>query len=153
MIQKNTRLFIERVVTVFLSFCAVVATIYGLLAFIDWRVSETVNTDDFLQRLSASVRPSCIFDEKGSIIYDQGAMEFIDDIKIIERYNAIPTKILIRPKRLLSVAPLITPLEEYVAVSTAERGEKYDWIITLDLTSSAGSDSFKTAKYRLEVLY
>jgi hypothetical protein len=136
----------------------VIGTIYGFHAYITKRIQDVVESETFLRSLSSKIRPMCIFDENGSILYDQGAMEVIDEIKILKKFDTgkVPSSILIRPNRYLSTAPVLTPLSEYVASVTAKRGEKFDWVLNVNLTSAVFMEhdtSFQTATFRLEILY
>jgi hypothetical protein len=45
---------------------------YGLNSYIDSRIDSKIHNADFLKKLARSVRPSLVFDEKGSILADMG---------------------------------------------------------------------------------
>ena len=57
-----------------------VAAYHGLNYYIDVRIDSKINNADFLKKLGRSIRPSLIFDEKGSILADMGAVPFVTNI-------------------------------------------------------------------------
>ena len=48
----------------------IIAAIYGITQFIDWRIERKIHEEPFLRKISASLHPTVIFDENGSILYD-----------------------------------------------------------------------------------
>jgi len=96
--------------SVFIGLATIIGIIYGFGAYVDYRVDKKVQSEDFLRRLSDSVRPSCIFDEKGSVLVDMGAMNFIDSIELSST-NGLPEKIIVHPKHYLANAPIRFRLE------------------------------------------
>lgn len=112
-----------------------------------------VHTDEFLRKLSDTVRPSCIFDQKGAILIDMGAMAHIENIQISpSQNNNFPDKIIVRPNRYLSHAPLLSTIDPFIMNVSVERGAKFDWVYTLDYAIFPGV-SHQSIRYRLEVLY
>ena len=137
---------------------AIVAGVYGVVAFVDSRVERRLTEDDTLRKIASFVRPSCIFDERGSILYDSGAMQSIEEIKLEglpkeegkDRFP-LPVKIILRPKTFLREAPILSSLDAYVLGVKAERGEKFDWVYTV-FYNAAGEADFKKCRFRLELL-
>jgi len=136
---------------------AVVVGVYGAVAFIDSRIEKKLADEVVLKKVAELVRPSCIFDERGSVLFDSGAMQSIDEIKLEGlktegEYGQLPFKIVIRPKRFLRDAPLLTVLDAYSPEITAERGEKFDWVYSIRYVGYGETSKFKKCRYRLEVL-
>jgi hypothetical protein len=108
-------------VTVF-SVC--VAAFYGVLTFVDGRIEKQINDADFLKKLARKVRPSLVFDERGSIIADMGAVPLIKNITVSKGPEDSFT-IVVSPIDFLAVEPVLEPLDDlYVVLS--ERGQKFD---------------------------
>jgi hypothetical protein len=61
----------------------IVAAIYGVIRFIDWRIERKIHEEPFLRKISASLGPLVLFDENGSILLDQGAMDVIGKIEVL----------------------------------------------------------------------
>jgi len=140
-------------VTVVVSIGTIVAAIYGIIQFIDWRIERKIHEEPFLRKISASLRPMVIFDENGSILLDQGAMEVLEKIEVLRPAGDgnVPTEILIHPKRHLANAPLLQTLENELIDIAVSRGKGYEWRYQLEYQMF---DHVVTEKrrFRLEVL-
>ena len=132
----------------------ILGAVYGIPAFIDARINKIVQGDDYVRRIAKEVRPSVIFDSHGSILANQGAMEYLDNIEVITNKPsglllAFPEKIIVKPKQFLAQAPLLTLIDSGPAVvDRVERGEKFDWVYTFDDTEGMGRGYYR---FRLEV--
>lgn len=136
---------IASVLALFLSFVA-------LQAYIDSRIQQQIEDPAFLQKLGGELRPSVIFDSNGSILADQGAMHYIEDINV-KRHDEIKfaaKSITISPKSFLAQAPLLTSIDQNNYIITSHRGKKYDWIYSTDLLAWS-SDT--TSRFRLEIIH
>ena len=103
------------------------------------------------RKIASVLHPTVIFDHKGSILIDQGAMRFIESIKVEASKNPpYPERIIVSPKKHLAQAPLLTLLDADMANVEADRGTKYDWVFALDyfMTNSERA----SLKYRLEII-
>ena len=132
----------------------IVAAIYGITQFIDWRIERKIREEPFLRKISASLHPTVIFDENGSILYDQGAMQIIDKIEINReagKNNSLPAEIIINQKSHLAHAPLLQTLENELIDISATRGVGFEWRYRLDYQMSNGIFDHKR-RFRLEVL-
>jgi hypothetical protein len=144
-------------VVVFASIVGGLATIfsviYGIPAFIDNRINKVVQDDAYVRRIANEVRPSVVFDSHGSILVDQGAMRYLDDIVVLNNNTnemRFPEKIIIKPKQHLSQAPLLTMIDTGTAmIETVQRGEKFDWVYTVEGANGLERDTYR---FRLEVL-
>jgi hypothetical protein len=131
----------------------IVAAIYGITQFIDWRIERKIREEPFLRKISASLHPTVIFDEGGSILYDQGAMQIINKIEINRQKDkhSLPEEIVINPKRHLAHAPLLQTLENELIDVSATRGKGFEWRYRLDYQMY--NDVFNDKRrFRLEVL-
>ena len=129
----------------------IIAALYGVIFFIDKRIENRIRDDVFLRKLAGALRPAVIFDNKGSVLIDQGAMRFIEAIDVeLENKGPYPKRIVIHPMQHLSYAPLLTPLESDLANISTSRGKKHDWVYTFDYFMT--STEREIIRYRLEII-
>jgi hypothetical protein len=100
-------------------------------------------------------RIPCIFDQKGSVQVDMGAMAFIDSIEFSPLSSGdLPSKILVHPKRYLSNAPLLSTIDPFVLTVSSERGQKFDWVYTIQYAGvTIDYSGLNAIRFRLEILY
>ena len=104
---KTIIVAISTIVGLFLSFVA-------LQTYIDGRIQKQIEDPVFLKRLGGEITPSVIFDSRGSILADEGAMQFIDEI-VVKRHSDIKfaaKEITVRPKAFLAEAPILTSIDQ-----------------------------------------
>lgn len=130
-----------------------VAVVWAAWKFIDWRIERVVSDENYIRRVAALVRPSVIFDSRKRILADLGAMRYIDKIDIegtAAQIPKFPGKIVVHPKRHLSIAPMVTCIEGGVGARfTTERGEHFDWIFTTEDVAGFELDLYH---FRLDLL-
>lgn len=132
---------------------ALIGTIYGFTAFIDSRIERVVTTDAFLSKVASRVRPSCIFNQKGSILADMGAMAVIENISLTNYSGALPTIIIVTPNRYLANAPILSTIDPFTLTVTEERGNKYEWIYQVAyVASTMKENALDTIRFRLEIV-
>lgn len=152
--KNNWNSTIKTAVTLILTFAAIAGTIWGFNSYIKHCVSMTVNDPIFVKKLSSAIRPAVIFNEKVSILADQGAMDLIENIRIdpdpIPKNLEEPFKIIVTPKRHLAYQPYLTTLDALLFDIKTERGKMNDWIFTLK-TEMTGNDQ-KDFVFRLEII-
>jgi hypothetical protein len=142
---------IKTVLEIVVAVITVIAAPYLVIKFIDKRIENRIRDDAFLRKLASSLRPSVVFDHKGSVLIDQGAMHFIEAINVeLGKEGPYPKRIIIHPTQHLSYAPLLTPLESDLADISTSRGNKHDWIYTIDYFMT--SDERRMLRYRLEII-
>lgn len=137
------------VVTVF----AVIGGLLLLTKYIDYEIDIKVNDSAYIKKVSSTIRPSVIFDQKGSILADMGAMDYIDDIKINKRGELL-LEIKVSPRKFLAMPPVLECLDGSYAVDT-KRGNKFDWIYELKGVQHPVTDKsaiISNERFRLEVL-
>jgi hypothetical protein len=144
---------VTQLVGVAVTIGTIVAAIYGVIRFIDWRIERKIHEEPFLRKISASLRPVVIFDENSSILLDQGAMDVIGKIEVSRSTGGdkLPAEIVIYPKRHLTYAPLLQTLENELIGIVVSRGKGYEWRYQLEYQMSNDYYSGKR-RFRLEVL-
>ncbi len=131
--------------------------LYALNYYIENIVVRKINDPEFVNKISEKVkRPIVIFDQNSSILVDNGAMKFIDNIKVVlNNQNKQPEKIIVSPSRHLNTAPVLESLDNDFVIES-KRGDKFDWIYELSsidhmvLESSAEPKELK--RFRLEII-
>jgi len=131
------------------------------LGFIESRVRAIVNDPKFIEQVARSVRPALVFDARGSILADMGAMELLESIP--EIIVAAPgeknykSKIIIRPKKFIS-EPILEPLDETEMSVETRHSSGLAWEITLSprfittgLPEKQGHLNDAPLRYRLEL--
>ena len=134
---------------------AFVAAIYGVISFVDWRIDKQINDADFLRKIARKVRPSLVFDEKGSIIADMGAVGLIKNILITEGPKDSFT-IVVSPVDFLAIEPVLEPLDGRYNIQ-GQRGKKFDWIFNLSRISTYFAEGSalpprERQRFRLEII-
>ncbi len=130
---------------------------YALNYYIENIVERKIDDPKFVNKISEKVkRPIVIFDQNGSILVDNDAMKFIDNIKVVlNNQNKQPEKIIVSPNRHLNIAPVLESLDDDFVIES-KRGHKFDWIYELGiinrlvLESSAKPKELK--RFRLEII-
>jgi hypothetical protein len=135
------------------AFAALFAIVRGFDYYVDQKMERLLSDESFLRKVSSKVRPSLIFDQKGSILVDQGALELIEKIELPENHGGLPSKVVVTPKKFLSHAPLLTPLDPYVIDARASRGSGLEWQYQIAYTGVGVDVNFSQCRFRLEVLY
>ena len=128
-------------------------SLFGFNYYVDYRIERLTQNPEFLRKLSDTVRPSCIFNNKGSVLVDRGAMSHLDGIDVLQpiKSSEAPPKIVVHPKRPFARAPLLwTTSPVVMQVLSVERGTKFDWVYSLNyLVPGAGEAPIQ---YQLELL-
>ncbi len=130
----------------------VIAAVYGVTRFIDWRIERRIRDESFLKRIVSSLRPTVIFDEDGAILVDQGAMELLTTIEVKKNEeNGLPIEITVEPRQYLAYQPLIEALDNELIDFTVKRAKGFAWSFSLEYMMT--NDIFDGhRRFRLEVL-
>ncbi|MGD9576772.1 MAG: hypothetical protein AB7Y74_00820 [Syntrophorhabdus sp.] len=127
---------------------------HGLNSYMDSRVEARINNPEYLQKLARSVRPSLLFDDKGSIVADMGAVSFVKSIKVSKK-GEHSLKISITPFEYLGIEPLLEALDDRYMIEV-KRGEMFDWIFTLHeinaITDATSASPSNRNRFRLELI-
>jgi hypothetical protein len=133
----------------------VIGGIYGLRSYIIRVVEDRIKEPEFVLRVAEEIKkPTAIFDQDGSILVDDGAMNYIKSIKVYIGDANEPERIVISPHQHLQVAPLLESLDVdfYIEV---KRGDKFDWMYTLRtikrLALMGSADPPDQKRFRVEV--
>lgn len=135
---------------------ALSATVYGLSKYIDSRIKSLFLQDrELLRKIAQAARPIAIFDQKGTVLYDGGASEFIESlsVKLNEEPGSFaegfPKEIVIKSKRFLHSAPLIVSIDPDDVEITSRRSAMSDWIYRLEYS---GYSTREVTRFRIEIL-
>ncbi len=118
------------------------------------KIDRRVNNPEYLIKLARSVRPSLLFDERGSIVADMGAVSFVKNINVTTNGEA-DIDIVITPYEYLGIEPVLESLDGRYRIQV-ERGEMFDWTYHLYgipvVTAGASSLPSVLQRFRLELL-
>ena len=141
----------------------IIGTLYGLSIYIDNRITKIVTSREFSEKLAKDLRPYVIFDINGSILFDGGGMQYLEDVTIEPVQEASDTgqypnyakRIIVSPTENLSYPPIVTALTmHYFIKPSIKRGNKYQWIYECapHIISKDGSPYEGTLQFRLEIV-
>jgi len=100
-----------------------VVAIMGLSTYLNDRIESIVFSDIFMQKVSQELRPFVIFDQTEKIIFDHGAMRYLDSIVVIDTavdlsHFRVVQRIIVYAKQLLPISPR---LESQLTVTANRR--------------------------------
>jgi len=99
-----------------------------IISSLDKKIDQKINNPEFIKKVAGEVRlPFAIFDEKNRILYDNGALEYIDDINVEIDKDENIKQITIKPKKFMSIAPLLESVNFNYEFSDPERYLKISW--------------------------
>ena len=142
----------------------IIGTLYGLSIYIDNRITKIVSSREFSDKLAREVRPYIIFDINGSILFDGGGMQYLEDVTIepvqessdTGKYPHYAKRIIVSPRENLSYPPIVTALTmHYFIKPSMKRGKKYQWIYECVplIIPKDGSIAYEgTLQFRLEIV-
>ncbi|MBW2249754.1 MAG: hypothetical protein JRF60_03760 [Deltaproteobacteria bacterium] len=120
---------------------------------IEKRISEKLKDPELISQIASLVRPSLIFNHKGTILSDSGGEQFIENISV-QMGPEEPTEIIISPKTHLNSAPILECIN-YNFDITSKRIKKSDWLFELSSPSYLvfeKSSEKKEYLFRLEII-
>ena len=142
----------QNIVKAFFAILAMIMVMTGFNAYIDHRIETTIKNPEYLRKIASHVRLAIIFNSNGSIINDQGGMQYIEKIEITPRTNShIPIKIILTPKQVLKSAPILTAVDPAMFDTKTERGKNSNWVYTLEIKGS--NFPMESCRFRLEIIY
>ena len=142
----------------------IIGTLYGLSIYIDNRITKIVTSREFSEKLAKDLRPYVIFDVNGSILFDGGGMQYLEDVTIEPVQEASDTgqyphyakRIIVSPRENLPYPPILTALTmHYFIKPDIKRGKKYQWIYECvpHIIPKDGSIAYEgTLQFRLEIV-
>jgi len=119
---------------------------------IEKAVQKQLSDEPTLRKIAAQAQPMLIFDVNGGFISDSGGLAYIDRIVIEERDGGFPTKLLVKPKRLLSQPPLLSTIDGVFLEYDTQRREGMDWGYSIKRRTTYASVDLMLCRFRLEVL-
>ena len=110
----------------------IIGSIYAFGKFIDSRITKKLGDSEFVKGIAQLLRPYAIFNEKGAVIVDRGAMSFIEDIQISLNDAALPKKIILKLNEHKATAPILLSLDNDMCTIKEERGKKFEWVYSIE---------------------
>ena len=127
--------------------------LFGLDQFLDYKIDRTLQNPNYIHSIAAMVRPSLIFDSKGSFLADMGGVSIISDIQF--EYDAAfptyPTNIIITPNKFLQQAPMLTAADDNEYGISVTRGHLSAWQYSLTPMKYISRNG-DLPRFRLEIL-
>ncbi len=129
-----------------------VLALFGFDQYIDYKIGRAFQNPQNIQTIASKIRPSLIFDSKGSILADMGGESIIKDISFEydKEHISHPTRIIITPNKHLQQAPLLTPLDDNEYKIAVSRGHMRDW--QYDLQPMVMIERGEIPMFRLEII-
>lgn len=118
---------------------SIIGSIYGFAKFIDSRISKKLADAEFVKGIAKLLRPYAIFNQRGEVIVDRGAMSFIEDIEITMD-GALPKEITLKLKEHKATAPILLSLDNSLCDIKERRGEKFDWKYSIEYDAYQDKD-------------
>ncbi len=159
MAESNKNLYfvvLLALLTALATLFAIIAGLYALPKVIDSHIDKAINNTEFIRKIASHVRPYMIIDSKGSVLVDDGAMQYLQRPPLIKhdaedenRYNIVLT-----PKNFLAHPPLIEMMRPFVGYTKSERGSGLDWHYESYIGISVGEEiePEPVPKFRIEII-
>ena len=141
----------------------IITLIVGYIAIenqIEKRIGEKLKDPEVIKQIASLVRPSIIFDQKGTIVHDSGGAQFVKNIEVEmsvpknEKREPEPIKISIFPTKHIK-EPLILECLNRDMDFMCERVNTLDWECEIGSPNNLvmGLSKFHGEwKFRLEVI-
>lgn len=151
--NKTERITPKTIFATLISIAGVIGLVYGFNTFIDKKIASKMNDPEFVRQIATHVRPSVIFNSKGTILIDMGAMQYLDSISVEPTSVAdLPNKIVVKPKQYMSHAPLLTLVDPISTVVEETRGAGITWVYTFKQWMRSVTEELDTVRFRLEII-
>ena len=134
------------------AFLGIVAVYFTFNAHVVSLIDQRISSDKYLKKIAEQLRPSMIFDQKESILIDNGASKYIENIHVKTKNTSgkeVLDHIIIIPKMYLQIYPFLESLDQSYRI-TPERGKKFEIIYRLENTQFVGGASNR--RFRLEII-
>ena len=119
--------------------------------YINNQIENKINDNNYIESLTKSLRPFCVFNESGIIVYDHGAAEFIKEIS----FNKKEETISIEVNQFFQHTPLLITIGANQYSYKANKKDNKTFIYKLSAPSHLLLESSKEVadnKYVLEIL-
>ena len=135
MTEKPQMISTWSIVKVFIIIVGLIVTFYALDSLIERKIKKSITDPTYTKEIASQVRPFALFNANGTILIDMGAMQYLNDLRVIPSDDSrIPKKILLSPKRYMAHAPMITGIDQPGTVARPKRLAGLDWEYTFDLS-------------------
>ena len=159
---KNNIDFIIKTITVGGTILAMVSAVLYLRTDIKSQISAKLNDPAVIEEIANKIKPPVIiFNEKGTVLYDDGGSEYIRLGEIKTKFDKkihIIESITIPTKKFSNIAPILSSIDNGVYFHEAERVDTYTWeykIVKIDEEYGIRSNedmAIPISRYRLEVI-
>jgi hypothetical protein len=124
---------------------------------IDKTVERKLSDPTILRKIAAESRPMLVFKGNDSIVADEGAAQFIKELKVTHTTTIMgtnmPTHIHIELTKFFPQTPILTLISPAFCVVTTERGKGYSWEFNLEFSSMAVTEDIgDQLLFRFEIL-
>lgn len=153
------KFYVGILAAVLIGICSGIITTFG---FIRGWAQSAVQNEKFLGTLAAQVRPTCIFDSRGTLLNQFGTEDYISNILVTPIPKDYGFEIKVNGKKHLDNAPIVTGLNVglYEAQAEPTPGTMNDWTILMipqstvsAILGEANMDTNGIYKFRLEILH
>jgi hypothetical protein len=140
----------------------VVSGFCAALGWIRTAAQNAVQNERFLRELGQQIRPTCIFDSRGTMMDRIGTEDYIDRIVSTPSPTNSGYLFLIKGKRYIEHAPIITALNVSLYPESLSRtpGTPNDWTVLMSpqitysvIGAAGGMDTNVVYQFRLEILH
>lgn len=134
---------------------------YNAIVFIQTKAQEAVLNEKFLANLATRVRPTCVFNSRGSVEAAAGFEDYVADINVAPLPVKFGFQITVKAKKHLHYEPLVTCLDGNLHLSKSERGRLHDWVYEvvpnpkgeMFFTKDDRMDTNAVFRFKLEILH
>jgi|GEM_PF-6130457 len=120
--------FVIKTLTIGGTILAMVSVVLYLKADIKKEISEKLQDKNMIESMVREIRPLfLIFNDKGNVIFDNGCEDYIDLNSIGVKIENGQKKIVLKSKKYLKSAPIITSLDADMYFYTANHISTYQW--------------------------
>lgn len=139
------------------AFIGIVTTYLTVRSHFISLIDQRINSDDYLKRIADNLRPSVIFDQEERILSDNGAIKYIEELKVIGRVRKLSmgevkraSDIIISSKEYLKNIPILESLDETYEI-ISERGKKFEIRYKLRESGYVMNEASRY-RFRLEII-
>lgn len=128
----------------------------GYNNYINNQIKGQINTPEYISKISKNLRPYLLINLNGHIIYDHGALEYIDSISFYpDSLKIYKDKIFgfgIKCKKLLNYPPIIENLTPHDFTIQSTRFNNIDWAVRIKINGFIGNYDNNEALLRIEII-
>jgi len=139
----NSLKFFALLVTVIIAY-------FGIDQYLDSKIEDKITDDSYISELSKTLRPFLVFNNDGIVIYDHGALNYIDSIIVKHSEKRWADTIFVYSKTFLKEAPLMEYIGVYLYSYEAKRIANFCWAYDMRPVSFLATQSGGKNKTLLE---